>query len=196
MNLYDFIKYFSEILNEDVCDIIIDDLREKIPNDQNLLPRFVVGIQNKPESGIYKYLTEAIIELKKRYLKEMPQYLINHYHDVSGENFDVREVIHNKFRVHYYPTGGYVTEHVDNTGNRKLYMIENKELPSTEFHFAQLSCLLYLNDDYEGGEFVIIGQEYKPAKGSALIFPSNFMFPHKINKVTGGERWSVGAFLR
>ncbi len=75
-------------------------------------------------------------------------------------------------------------------------MKKNKSLPNTERNFAQLSCLVFLNDNYEGGEFVVADQEYETSKGSALIFPANFMFPHKVKEVTKGERWSIGAFLR
>ena len=55
--------------------------------------------------------------------------------------------------------------------------------------------LLFLNDDYEGGEFIVTDKEYKPSKGSAIVFPSNFMFPHEVKKVTKGERWSIISWL-
>ena len=55
--------------------------------------------------------------------------------------------------------------------------------------------LLFLNDDYKGGEFVIADKLYRPEKGSAIVFPSNFMFPHEAKKVTKGIRWSIVAWL-
>jgi predicted 2-oxoglutarate/Fe(II)-dependent dioxygenase YbiX len=54
---------------------------------------------------------------------------------------------------------------------------------------------LFLNDDYEGGEIIVADNEYHPTVGSALIFPSNFMFPHEVKPVTKGERWSVISWL-
>ena len=63
------------------------------------------------------------------------------------------------------------------------------------YGYPQSSVLLFLNDDYEGGEIIVAGNTYKPAKGSALVFPSNFMFPHEVKKVTEGERWSVVSWL-
>ena len=60
-----------------------------------------------------------------------------------------------------------------------------------------LSVLGALNDNYEGGEFIMFdNKEYKIKAGQVLIFPSSFMFPHKVNTVTKGERWSVAAWLR
>ena len=55
--------------------------------------------------------------------------------------------------------------------------------------------LLYLNDDYEGGEFYVAEKEFKPKKGSAIIFPSNFMYPHEAKAVTKGTRWSIVSWL-
>ena len=38
-------------------------------------------------------------------------------------------------------------------------------------------------------------KEYKTSKGSAIVFPSNFMFPHEVKEVTKGERWSIITWL-
>ena len=56
-----------------------------------------------------------------------------------------------------------------------------------------LSCSFLLNDDYEGGEFAFFDREIviKGSKGSAIIFPSNFMFPHEIMPVVSGTRYSI-----
>lgn len=56
-----------------------------------------------------------------------------------------------------------------------------------------LSCSFALNDDYEGGEFAFFSRElkYKLPKGSAIMFPSNFMYPHEIMPVTRGVRYSI-----
>ena len=47
-----------------------------------------------------------------------------------------------------------------------------------------LSVLGVLNDDYEGGEFVLIDEKLIYQKEILLIFPSNFMYPHKVEPVT------------
>ena len=56
-----------------------------------------------------------------------------------------------------------------------------------------LSCSFALNDNYEGGEWGFFGEEVtlKAPVGSAVIFPSNFCFPHQILPVTKGTRYSV-----
>ena len=56
-----------------------------------------------------------------------------------------------------------------------------------------VSCSFALNDDYEGGEFAFFNREleYKIPKGAALMFPSNFMYPHEVMPVTSGTRYSI-----
>lgn len=56
-----------------------------------------------------------------------------------------------------------------------------------------VSCSFILNDDYEGGEFAFFDRElvYNLKKGSCIMFPSNFMYPHEIMPVTSGTRYSI-----
>jgi predicted 2-oxoglutarate/Fe(II)-dependent dioxygenase YbiX len=56
-----------------------------------------------------------------------------------------------------------------------------------------LSCSFLLNSDFEGGEFAFFDREmiFCLDKGSSILFPSNFMFPHEIMPVTSGTRYSI-----
>ena len=58
-----------------------------------------------------------------------------------------------------------------------------------QYGYPQCSVLLFLNDDYEGGEFIVTDKEYKPSKGSAIVFPS-YMY-HQVTPVTRGTRYSL-----
>ena len=89
------------------------------------------------------------------------------------------------FRINCYETGGFMKEHIDNIHHSH----------GQQYGYPSASCLFFLNDDYEGGEIVIADIMYKPEKGSAIIFPSNFMFPHFVDRVTKGERYSIITWL-
>jgi len=54
---------------------------------------------------------------------------------------------------------------------------------------------LFLNNDYDGGEFQVSNSLFSPSKGSSIIFPSNFMYPHSVDKITKGTRWSIVTWL-
>jgi len=76
-----------------------------------------------------------------------------------------------------YEIGGFYTQHTDSvlTNPRTVY------------------CSFILNDDFEGGEFAFFDRElnYKLKKGSCIMFPSNFMYPHEVLPVTKGTRYSI-----
>jgi predicted 2-oxoglutarate/Fe(II)-dependent dioxygenase YbiX len=76
-----------------------------------------------------------------------------------------------------YTEGCFYIEHVDSFKARP----------------RAVSCSFALNDDFAGGEFAFFNRElkYKLEKGDALMFPSNFMYPHEVMPVTKGTRYSI-----
>jgi len=65
-----------------------------------------------------------------------------------------------------------------------------------------LSVIINLNDDYKGGDLIFTDQKEKEikrlklGKGSIVFFPSNFMYPHSIQPITKGTRYSIVAWLQ
>lgn len=76
-----------------------------------------------------------------------------------------------------YGEGQFYTQHTDSYADNP----------------REVSCSIALNDEYEGGEFAFFdGQlRYKLKKGSILMFPSNFMYPHEVMPVQQGIRYSI-----
>ena len=58
-----------------------------------------------------------------------------------------------------------------------------------------LSMVCLLNDDFTGGEFVIGEKTINLTSGDVVVFPSNFMFPHKVNTIKNGERYSFVSWV-
>lgn len=58
------------------------------------------------------------------------------------------------------------------------------------------SCILYLNDDFEGGELIFPRDEliYKPVQGSMAIFPTGFTLPHAVGIATN-RRHTIAYFF-
>lgn len=77
------------------------------------------------------------------------------------------------------------------------YHVDHGELSS-----RTISMIFMLNDDYEGGELCFInpngsGQEMKvkAKSGRLIMWPSNFMYPHRVAPVTKGIRFTVVGWL-
>jgi hypothetical protein len=62
---------------------------------------------------------------------------------------------------------------------------------------ATVSLVGYLNDDYEGGELFFSRQQVTvdPDAGDLVIFPSNFMYPHRAMPVENGTKYSLVTML-
>jgi|TARA_R100000455_G_C6206226_1_gene75289 Rps23 Pro-64 3,4-dihydroxylase Tpa1-like proline 4-hydroxylase len=92
--------------------------------------------------------------------------------------------IENTTLLRYRPGGHYVL-HVDDC---------------LKFHRV-LSFIMFVNDDFEGGELSFGHSDYKeyltikPKKNRVVFFPSNFAFPHKVAPIKKGIRYTVVSWL-
>ena len=79
-------------------------------------------------------------------------------------------------------------------GHYDFHTDHGKRTPRT------ISLIYFLNDDYEGGDLIFKlcntnqTTKIKKIKNRLIVWPSNFMFPHKVSPVTNGERYSVVAW--
>jgi predicted 2-oxoglutarate/Fe(II)-dependent dioxygenase YbiX len=60
-----------------------------------------------------------------------------------------------------------------------------------------ISVLIYLNDDYEGGEieFPNFKLMIKPKAGTLILFPSNYAYGHIAHPVTSGTKYVIVTWL-
>ena len=75
------------------------------------------------------------------------------------------------------------------------YGWHSDEITNADGMRLDVSTTLFLNEDYEGGEFTVATKRMKPKARSAVVFPSNFMYPHQADVVTKGTRWSIVSWL-
>lgn len=82
----------------------------------------------------------------------------------------------------HYRKGSYFAEHCD-------------DIPGLN---RVLALTINLNEDYDGGLFKFFSGEFdiKLGTGDAVMFPSNFMFPHEVTEITRGERHSMVTWFR
>jgi hypothetical protein len=58
--------------------------------------------------------------------------------------------------------------------------------------------VLYLNDDYDGGEIFYpnIGVEFKPEAYSLVLHPAHEAYRHGVKEVSAGTRYSMTSFIK
>jgi hypothetical protein len=61
------------------------------------------------------------------------------------------------------------------------------------YYSCTISAVVYLNDNYTGGEIEFPRQllKIKPKAGDIIIFPSNFVYEHSSHEIFDGTKYSV-----
>ena len=87
-----------------------------------------------------------------------------------------------EIRFNRYDKDQIMSKHVDHIVS--LFSGNTRGIPI-------LSILSLLNDNYQGGEFIMFDDyEIKLKAGDLLIFPSVFLYPHLVKPVTKGIRYT------
>jgi predicted 2-oxoglutarate/Fe(II)-dependent dioxygenase YbiX len=113
------------------------------------------------------------------YWKAIYKYVLE---DIKNSWFDSWSGF-SKIRYNKYSSNKKMAEHCDHI--TMIFDGERKGIPI-------LSVLSVLNNDYSGGEFFMFqDKKIKLNEGDVLIFPSNFLYPHKVDPVIKGTRYSM-----
>lgn len=95
-----------------------------------------------------------------------------------------------------HPTGSFMYPHVDIVG---LVQEEGTSVPDyLEKWSGHLSSVLYLNDDYEGGELYFPDHNLtiKPEAGDYITWPGNRWYQHGVKEVKSGVRFTLSIWVR
>ena len=105
------------------------------------------------------------------------------------------EKIHDIFSYHPVPGGFDTTSHREGVqvldyveGQKYNYHHDVADNIKRKEYFRTISIIIYLTNDFEGGRTLFPHKAYKPEIGHALIFPSNWCFPHSGEEVSKGKK--------
>jgi len=124
-------------------------------------------------------IAPKIIELMRNIVKE----IINPFYDVEISESEIPQILS-------YGIGGHYRPHVD---GESLWQTPDGELIWKKSTERDLSIVLYLNDDFEGGDFIFpdLKLRVRPEPGMMICFPSNHHYRHGVEPVTKGNRYSI-----
>jgi|TARA_R100001015_G_C4542091_1_gene105860 predicted 2-oxoglutarate/Fe(II)-dependent dioxygenase YbiX len=175
-NLKDFIKVYDNVLDKDICKKIIktaDKSKFKMATlEDKVEDAKIRNCYNKPLSQ----------EFETTIFETVGNVLTLYQNDI-GSFADGAEGIDTGY-IHLFYKGsekGKYETHID--------------------HFSAeprlLSISILLNDNFDGGSFCFFNEYVIEKKvGSAIAFPSNFMFPHAVLPVSNGDRHSIITWIR
>ncbi len=96
--------------------------------------------------------------------------------DQTIYKYNIKGIYDNRLQAHRYDIGDWYNPHSDFH-------------PIQQFSSVKLTCIVFLNTDYEGGVFSLFdGTIVKPEVGKLIIHPS--FAGHGVSPITKGNRYS------
>lgn len=182
--LEDFIQVFDDILSPENCNLILNEYKNSLEWEDTTVGSGEVSknIRNCTEIPISSHhILEKNFEVRKDIddvIFESVKNVISNYSNLIP-TFKVD--IDSGYQLLRYKEGEFYIQHTDSFKEQQ----------------RSLSCSIQLNEDYDGGEFAFFDREVmiRTKPGSAIVFPSNFMYPHEIMPVIKGTRYSIITWL-
>ena len=182
--LEDFVQVFDNVLSPENCNLILDEYKntsewEDTRTGDGQIWKNTRNCMTIPIS--HQHSLERNFDVRKNLdgiIFESVKKVIDSYKDLVPA---FRIDIDTGYELLRYREGEFYTQHTDSFKEQQ----------------RSLSCSFQLNEDYEGGEFALFDREMmiRTKPGSAIVFPSNFMYPHEIMPVIKGTRYSIITWL-
>jgi len=181
VDIGDLIHVYDDALDAETCDFLIATFDGASENHE------IVKSDAKPNFTQFNLTensgsTDELSKVHKHIIKR-----VQHYRDVYYEFVDSRvfppQHAFEQFRIKWYNTGGEdrFDTHVD----------------VADYSSARrfLSFMFYLNDVSEGGETVFRDRKIAPKKGTLLVFPPLWMYPHRGEPPISNPKYIMSTYL-
>jgi predicted 2-oxoglutarate/Fe(II)-dependent dioxygenase YbiX len=176
MNLQDYIAIYN-INNPSLCRQVIQMMDEKQWIKHSYCNPITGEHTTCPDDLDMSYQNDAVTNDLQKFFEQCTW---DYLSTVAPVNFPLQELT--RIRFNRYNVGTNMKMHHDHI--HTIFDGERKGVPI-------LSFLALLNDDFEGGDFLMFdGEKIKLSMGDVLVFPSNFLYPHAVTTVTKGTRYS------
>lgn len=184
MEIKDLIKVYDQAISQsDVNKIVMyakstnDFEKGKVGNDKGVDNPKLRKVFIHPLNPIGKSMTQTFIY---NYLKTI---FFNHYFKYRQDTGSTFDMLHlNEMSILKYLPGNFFKPHFD-AGKTPI---------------RNMSFILFLNNDYEGGELSFFDPDCKTNEytvdvkpGRLIVWPSYWMFPHGVKPVTKGIRYAI-----
>ena len=178
LQLKNFIHIERGLIPKDTCRFVIDSIKNKSWNSH---------LWSTDGTDQFSYPTKELDVLEptpdlEDILNPLISLSVKYYNDFIGSEKVSQVTCFSPVRFNRYQKGQTMRIHCDHI--KTLFEGEVKGIPV-------LSIIINFNDDYIGGD-LIFWDDYKVdlGEGDVVVFPSLFLFPHRIEEVTENIRYS------
>ena len=188
LDLSDHILHLKSFIDKDVCNSVMNAL-DNLERD-NSAP-YTDGLLNNNADTYFdpdiKYIDNVrdriFIDGLKEYASKIRSFNWSYY---DTKSFHCSEMIirryneGSEFKFHHDDIIGEIFPH---------WFLRRQNILTCNFYFSDAN-------NYEGGDLVFTcGKTFHPSMGDIIIFPSNWMFYHEVQKITKGKRYSGTVWL-
>lgn len=178
--IQDYLLVFNNALSNDICNKAITEL-EKNSWEQHTYHDPSVNDHTSVNGDRELDISNSNLEVTSIIMETVGSYLQKYIDELDFPWFNSLSG-YTGIRFNRYKRNALMSEHCDHIYT--MFDGERRGIPV-------LSILGILNDNYSGGELVFWKDTTIQTKaGDILIWPSNFMYPHKVQPVTQGQRYS------
>ena len=183
-DLTTYIKKYT-LFSHDECDTIMRELKNQ-EFIRHLFVNYDGEYAEKPgdptsfysggtmSSELYKSIMDKLFSTIQTYIDDIEFPWYSGWNGYTSPKFNC------------YTPGNYMKEHCDHI--HSIFPGNPKGVPV-------ISIIATLNDDFEGGNFILCEEDHSVSKGEVVVFPSNFLYPHKVNPLTSGTRVSMVSWV-
>ena len=178
LQLKNFIHIERGLIPKDTCRFVIDSIKNESWRSH---------LWSTDGTDRFKHPTKELDVLEatpslEDILNPLISLSVKYYNDFIGSEKVSQVTCFSPVRFNRYQKGQTMRIHCDHI--KTLFEGEVKGIPV-------LSIIINFNDDYKGGD-LIFWDDYKVdlGEGDVVVFPSLFLFPHRIEEVTENIRYS------
>ena len=183
-NLESYVKVYDNWLDKDICKKTITELETPVITDtfhQHTFYQASTGTYGTQSGDRELDVSWANVTSRDYLMKRVWDGFANYLTELSFPWYSGWQG-YTGIRFNKYSEDRLMAEHCDHI--HSMFDGTTKGIPIMSF-------VGVLNDDYEGGEFVMWRDKIIELKaGSILIFPSVFLFPHRVDPIKKGTRHS------
>jgi len=177
LQLKELIHVAKELIPKDTCKFVIDSIKDQKWGKHSW----------GDERNSYSYLTKELDVLQinpelEEILNPLVCQSVKSYNDFIGEERASQVSFFSPIRFNRYKKDQIMRKHSDHI--KSLFGGDVRGIPV-------LSVIINFNNDYEGGDLIFWDDcKVDLGEGDVVVFPSLFLFPHRVEEVTKNIRYS------
>ena len=185
MNLSDHIIHLKSFIDKDLCKQVVDELDKIKGADKS--SQYSDGLMNDEADSYFDPDIESLEIIKKKIFNDGIKEYAGRVRAFNWAYYNHKRFRYSEMIVRRYHPDSELSYHHDDV----IIEVFPQWFPKRQ---NIVTANIYFNDstEYEGGDlqFAALDKAISPSVGDVVLFPSNWMYYHKVTKVTSGNRYA------